>query len=198
MLRPLFDLFLFVISMRKKILRIHIFLIFIFCTSISHAAGQSTHHAYRVTSYNLGAIIDFHKQNSLFGNDNFNPLMITSTKSDILNNELHPSVSWVEPIAHTSSSKGLALSAQFEATSKLSLQGAFGVTRNLWTPDSNIEFENEASWEANLGIIYKLVSNFSYELHFGYMETGDLFSDQSSYSDVENIIMVSNRLTMSF
>ena len=123
--------------------------------------------------------------------------MIASTTSDILNNELTPSVSWVETVPHTSSSKGIALSAQFEATEKISLLGAFGITRNLWTPD-NVEYANESSWEANLGIIYKLVSNLSYELHFGYMDTGDLFSNHSSYSDVENIIMVSNQLTMSF
>jgi len=184
--------------MRINIVIIHIFFIFLFCTSISHAAEQSSHHAYRVTSYNLGAILDFHKKSSFFDSSNFNPLIITSTKSDILNNELHPSVSWVEAEPHTASSKGLAFSAQFEATDKLSLLGAFGITRNLWTPDSNIGYENESSWEANLGIIYKLVNNFSYELHLGYMDTGDLFSDQSSYSDVENIIMVSNRLTMSF
>lgn len=67
----------------------------------------------------------------------------------------------------------------------------------MWTPD-NVEYENESSWEANLGFIYKLVNNLSYEVHFGYMDTGDLFTDQSSYSDVENIIMVSNQLTMSF
>jgi len=184
--------------MRSNILRIHIFLILLFCASASHASDKNTHHAYRVTSYNLGAILDFHSKGSLFESGNFSPLMITSTKSDILNNELHPSVSWVETIPHTASSNGLAWSAQIEATSKISLQGAFGITRNLWTPDSNIDYEKESSWEANLGIIYKLVNNLSYELHLGYMDTGDIFSDQSSYSDVDNIIMVSNRLTMSF
>jgi hypothetical protein len=30
------------------------------------------------------------------------------------------------------------------------------------------------------------------------MDTGDLFSDKSTYADVESIIMISNRLTMSF
>jgi hypothetical protein len=161
------------------------------------AEAKSTHHAYRVTSYNLGAILDFHKKNSLFEIGNYNPLMITSTTSDILNSEYNPSVSWGETVPHTASSKGVALSAQFNATEKISLQGAFGIHRNLWTP-YNVDYENESSWEANLGFIYKLVNNLSYEIHFGYMNTGDLFTNQSSYSDVENIIMVSNQLTMSF
>jgi len=183
--------------MRYITLSLHIVLVSLSFTQCGYAAEKSTHHAYRVTSYNLGAILDFHKNNSLFQSGNYHPLMITSTTSDILNNELNPSVSWIEAVPHTASSKGIALSAQFEATDSISLQGAFGITRNLWTPD-NVEYENESSWEANLGFIYKLVNNLSYEVHFGYMDTGTLFTDQSSYSDVENIIMVSNRLTMSF
>jgi hypothetical protein len=167
------------------------------CAGQLQAGETDTHHAYRVTSYNLGAILDFHKKNSLFESGNFKPLMITSTASDVLNNELQPTVSWGETVPHTTSSKGIALSAEFEATENIMVKGAFGITRNLWAPES-IDYENESSWEANLGFVYKLVDNLSYELHFGYMDTGNLFTEQSSYSDVENIIMVSNRLTMSF
>ena len=182
--------------MKKNILGTHIFIICLLSATLCHATEGSTHHAYRVTSYNLGPILNF-QQKSLFETADYSPLMITSTTSDILNSKLQPSVSWVEAIPHTSSSRGIALSAQFEATKNISVQGAFGITRNLWTPD-NVDYENESSWEANLGFIYKLVDNLSYELHFGYMDTGNLFSEQSSYSDVENIIMVSNQLTMSF
>lgn len=188
---------IYVTTMRSTFILIHILMLGLFIAPQSFAKEQQTHHAYRVTSYNLGAILDFHKKNSLFEGGNFNPLMITSTTSDILNNEFNPTVSWVETVPHTASSKGIALSARIKATEKISLQGAFGITRNLWTPD-NVEYENESSWEANLGFIYKLVNNLSYEIHLGYMDTGDLFTDQASYTDVENIIMVSNRLTMSF
>lgn len=183
--------------MRQTLLLIHILFFTLAFAPFSVASDKATHHAYRVTSYNLGAILDFHKKNSMSQAGNFNPLLITSTTSDILNNEMSPTVSWVETVSHTSSSKGIALSAQFDATERISLQGAFGITRNLWTPD-NVDYKNESSWEANLGLIYKLVDNLSYEIHFGYMDTGDLFTDQASYTDVENIIMVSNRLTMSF
>jgi len=128
---------------------------------------------------------------------NFNPLLITSTKSDILNNELEGSVDWVETSPHTANSRGIALSAEFDATKKVSVLGAFGITRNLWAPDS-VDYENESSWEANLGVVYRLLDNLSFELHFGYMDTGDLFTDRSSYTGVENIIMISNKVTMSF
>jgi hypothetical protein len=185
------------ISMRSKNLVIFAIAFSFCCAGELQAGEKSTHHAYRVTSYNLGAILDFHKKNSAFESNNFKPLMITSSTADILNNELHPTVSWVETIPHTTSSKGIAVSAEYEASENFLVTGAFGMTRNLWAPES-IDYENEASWEANLGFVYKLVDNLSYELHFGYMDTGTLFTDQSSYSDVESIIMVSNRITMSF
>lgn len=165
--------------------------------TILHGEEISTHSAYKVTSYNLGAILDFQEEPNPFIRRDFRPLMITGNATDILNSEHKGSVSWVETDSHTANSSGIAVSAQFEASSKLSVQTAFGLTRNLWAPDS-VEYENESSWEANLGLIYRLVDNLSYELHFGYMDTGDLFTDRSSYTDIESIIMVSNRLTMSF
>lgn len=157
----------------------------------------STHSAYKVTSYNLGAIEGFQDNAGLNPSPDFKPLLITSTKADILNSEHQRNVSLSETAPGTSNIKNITLSAQFDATNNISIQGAFGLTRNLWTPDL-FDSLNGSSWEANLGVIYKLLNNLSYELHFGYMDTGDLLSDQSSYSDVENIIMISNRLTLSF
>ncbi len=162
------------------------------------SAGQamseetSGHSAYRVTAYTLGAFVD--KEG---GEKDFTPLMITGNAADILNSEYKGSVSWVEVEPHRATNRGFALAAKIEASEKISVKGAFGLSRNLWTPDS-IDYENTSSWEANLGVIYKLLNNLSYELHFGYMEPGKLFTDQSSYTDVESIIMISNRLTMSF
>jgi hypothetical protein len=169
----------------------------IYMQNSAFAEGNSTHSAYRVTSYNLGVISDSQDSETSRNSINFKPLLITSTTSDILNSEHQGKASWAETIPHPSSANGVALSATFDATQNISLQGAFGLTRNLWAPDALI-FEKESSWEANLGIIYKLVKNLSYELHFGYMDTGNLFTDRSSYTNVESIIMISNQLTMSF
>ncbi len=156
-----------------------------------------THHAYKVTSYNLGVFQGF--QNNGAGNvsRDFKPLLITNTTSDILNSEHQRTVSFGETAPRRSSISGIALSAQFDATNNIAIQGAFGLTRNLWTPElgSNV---SGSSWEADLGIVYKLLNNLSYELHFGYMDTGNLFTDRSSYTDVESIIMISNQLTLSF
>ena len=164
---------------------------------LSGYAEEVTTHVYKVTSYNLGALVDQgNLEKSRFSQD-YSPLLITGSAADIFNSEHKEMVSLGEETSTTSGINGIALSASFDATQKISLQGAFGLTRNLWAPDS-INYESESSWEANLGVIYKLLDNLSYELHFGYMDTGDIFTDRSSYTDVENIIMISNKLTMGF
>jgi len=169
----------------------------VFWCQVCVAQDFNSHSIYKVTSYNLGAILDLQDSpKSKFSRD-FSPLLITSSTSDILNSEHQATVSWVEPDPHTSNTRSIAVTAQFNATDRIALQGALGLTKNLWSPDS-LNYDSESSWEANLGVVYSLLNNLSYEIHFAYMDTGDLFTEKSSYSDVESIIMVSNRLTMSF
>ena len=157
---------------------------------------SSSHRAYKITSYILGDINDFQEAGTGDAAQDFTPLMITGSTVDILGSEHATTVSLGDTGARTSNIKSIALSAEFDATDKISLQGAVGMTRNLWSPD--ISGSMNGAWEANLGVVYKLLDNISYELHFGYMETGDLFNNRSSYSDVESIIMMNNRLTLSF
>lgn len=149
--------------------------------------------AYKVTTYNLGALMDF-QETADIRLQNFEPLLITSTKADILNHQ-----SLTEPSLRTTpdlgTSTGFAISAEYKPTDSFSLQGTFGMAKNNWDPSLD---EHESSWEANLGLVYKLLDNLNYEVHFGYMETGDVFKERSTYSDVESIIMVSNKLSMSF
>lgn len=167
-------------------------------TGLLYAGDTETHRAYKITSYNLGADFELRDGATIPPGKNYQPLLITSTKADILNNEYEGSASWNgETSVTTTQTNSVAVSAQYDATQKISLQGVFGITRNLWTPDI-ADYESESGWEANLGVIYKVLNNLSYEMHFGYMDTGKLFSERSSYTDVENIIMISNRLTMSF
>ena len=171
-------------------------LLLICWTSVLSAQDLSTHRAYKVTSYNLGALQNYESTGDAPVSPNSIPLLITGGATDILNSEHQKTVSLSGQSA-TSGLKGIALSGEFDATNNISIQGAFGVTRNLWSPDL-MDGINGSSWEANLGIVYKFLNNISYELHFGYMDTGKLFTNRSSYSDVENIIMISNQLTLSF
>lgn len=181
---------------KHRVLPIIIALQLICGTSLLSAQDLSTHRAYKVTSYNLGALQNYENTGDAPVSPNSIPLLITGGATDILNSEHQKTVS-LSGQSETSGLRGIALSGEFDATNNISIQGAFGVTRNLWSPDL-MDGINGSSWEANLGIIYKLLNNISYELHFGYMDTGKLFTNRGSYSDVENVIMISNQLTLSF
>jgi hypothetical protein len=160
------------------------------------AQDFGTHSAYKVTSYDLSSLLNNQDGTTSRYLVDFKPLLITNNVSDILSSEHFGKVSLGKE-APDNVTQGIALSATFDATRKVSVQGAFGIARNHWVSDA-LSSDSEASWEANLGVIYKFLDYLSYELHFGYMDTGSMFIDRSSYSNTESIIMVSNRLTMSF
>ena len=157
------------------------------------AAGPETHSVYKVTTYNLGALLG-DQGGSRLTMQNFEPLMITSTKADILNANPNKS-NLIKGTSSNNSAKGFAIAAEYSATQNIALQGVLGVTQNLQT---NTALDANASWEANLGLVYRFLDNLSYEVHFGYMDAGNLFKERSTYSDAESIIMISNKLTMSF
>ncbi len=147
--------------------------------------------AYKVTTYSLGSTVDFQADVSL---RNFEPLLITSSKADILNSQLLGD-GLLQTSADMESSSGFAISAEYHPDSRLALQGTFGVAQNAWNSELGLR---GSGWEASLGVVYKLLDNLNYELHFGYMEPGSLFKERNSYNDVESIIMVSNKISMSF
>lgn len=124
----------------------------------------------------------------------FKPLMITNSTSDIFG--VDPFTSSLLSPTSKSTPRGFAIAAEYLATPSLAFHGAIGVTKGNWETD--ISLNSESSWEANLGVVYRLFNSLAYEVHFGYMDTGDLFHNVSTYSDIESIIMVSNQLTLSF
>jgi len=124
----------------------------------------------------------------------FKPLMITSSTSDIFGVDPFTS-SLISPTSKTAP-RGFAIAAEYLATPDLAFHGAIGVTKGNW--DTDVSLKSESSWEANLGVVYRLFNSLAYEVHFGYMDTGDLFHNVSTYSDIDSIIMVSNQLTLSF
>ena len=163
---------------------------------VSYGADGEMNRAFKVTSYDLGAIDNFQGRGPL-ASRHFQPLLITSSIADILNSGEQRTAATGGGLTDISTISSLALTGRFDATSTLSLQGALGVTRNLWSPEL-LGTLNDATWEANLGVIYRFLNNLSYELHFAYMDTGRVFSDRNSYSNVESIIMISNKITLSF
>lgn len=156
----------------------------------AHGANIEGHMQYKIVSYSFGGDgSDSSNESYTFG-----PLLITGATSDILiDSTTLPEFGSADPKAATDF---FAVSADFNATPDLSLHGAFGITKNRW--NAALDPDYDTSWEANLGVIYRLFNNIRYEIHFGYMETGDLFKESNTYTDVESIIMISNKLTMSF
>jgi len=159
------------------------------------ALTPETHSAYRVTTYTLGNITDFDNAISVNPQD-YAPLMITGATSDIFSGEYR-----FNPLAKSGGNAGavdgFAIAARFEAGKSFAIQTVFGMAHNTWNND-RLKSENRSSWEANLGVIYSLLPNLNYELHLGYMDTGDLFKNRNEYSGVDSIIMISNKLTLSF
>lgn len=157
------------------------------------AEEPATHSLYKVTTYNLGAAVDF-QDFSTVNPVNYKPLLITSTKADILGVDRFQDINLI-PSDGKSGVQGFAIAAEYSPLAKIAVQGVVGITKNSWDPH-NAEYQS--SWEANLGVIYKMFGNLRYEMHFGYMDTGDVFKERNTYTDVESIIMISNQLTMSF
>jgi len=184
-----------------KIFTLSLFLVLVASPAMAVMPGgpsPATHSAYRVTTYGLGNITenitDFDSATAISRRD-YEPLMITGAAADVLSGQQR-----FNPLAQSGSNpeavEGFAIAARFEAGKSFSVKGVFGMAHNMWEDD--LKAENRSSWEANLGVIYSLFSNLNYELHLGYMDTGDLFKKRSEYSNVDSIIMISNKLTLSF
>ncbi len=159
--------------------------------SAAVAASAGEHIPYRVISYNFSS----DETDSQFSSLTYGPLMITGAAADVLTDASlqFDDFGSIDPKSITDT---FAVSANFSPTPALSLHGTFGITKNRWQAALNPDYES--GWETNLSIIYKLFNNINYEVHFGYMDTGDLFEEKDTYTGVESIIMINSKLTMSF
>ena len=165
-------------------------LLFTLGAACASAADLEGHIKYTIVRYSFNGT-----ENDILNESGKESLLITGTSLDILGDDMiNPDdygVADAKPVTDI-----IAVSTDFAATPDLSLQGTFGFSKNQ--EDFNLDLDYNHSWEANVGVIYKLFNNIRYEVHFGYMETGDLFKNTDAYSDVESIIMISNKLSMSF
>ncbi len=166
-------------------------LVIILAPFVASADEGDTHSVYRITSYYFGE----HKPFTEARDQNpYNGMMITGTQADILDDLNQDDIN-LTPSAKSSLTSGFSVSAKYSPTKNLALQGSIGVTRVNWEPGTK---DTHSSWEANLGIIYKIFNNISYSVHFGYMDTGDVYEEKHVLSDIESVIMISNQLTLSF
>ena len=92
--------------------------------------------------------------------------------------------------------QGIALKAAYAPTSAITFHSSIGLTNT--SNDERLDYADRLGWELDLGMAYKFLGNFAYEVHFGYMDTGQLFTESNRYTDIEDITIVTNKLTMSF
>ena len=182
--------------MKKFSSLIAVLILSVVATGLScFAADLNDHELYKIVTYSYNNINYSDEMGAAKRMDRFEPLMITRTKADLIIGQ--PNQMDFFPFSTGKKLvQSFAISADFHATSRLALHGVLGVTKRNMDTSPKLNFDS--SWEANIGVIYKLFNNFSYEMHFGFMDTGDLFKNSAAYKDVENIVMLSNQLSMSF
>ena len=160
--------------------------------SPSSAVDLNDHQLYKIVTYTFNSSS---QTPGLAKMTHFEPLMITSTKTDIFSGLPNQG----DQLPYTTGKQAVqsfALVADYQATPRLTFQGVIGITKNAM--DTSVKMNFDSSWEANIGVMYKLFNNFSYEMHFGFMDGGDLFKNSAAYNNVESIVMVSNQISMSF
>ncbi len=162
----------------------------------ARAENPEESQTYKITGYRFGYDAVSEAETGLhLETSRFKPLMITNAAADLFGSESLPGRL---PSATDKSlpAHGFAVAAEYLATPDLAFHGAIGVTSGNW--DTDAALTTESSWEANIGVVYRFFNSLSYQVHFGYMDTGDLLKQTDTYSDVESIIMISNQLTFSF
>lgn len=90
---------------------------------------------------------------------------------------------------------GIALIADYNASPRIKLRTAIGAANTDKTP---LGHDDHYGWEANLGLGYKILNNLTYEVHLGYMATGDFFKKGDEDVEVEDITIITQHLTLKF
>ena len=162
---------------------------------VSAQADALDNTEYKITGYTFDSdAVSESESGLLFETSRFRPLMITSTTTDVFGED--PFGSSFSSQTTGTSPHGWAVAAEYLPTPNLAFHGAIGVTSVAW--DSKANDDLQSSWEANIGVVYSFFNSLAYEVHFGYMDTGDLFQEVDTYSEIESILMISNQLTLSF
>lgn len=139
---------------------------------------------------------DAYSVNGGTGND-FEPLyVLTGAKTSLLNNDMG-SNNIYGVAARTAGVHGLVAAADFQATEDLGLHGALGWAK---AADEVQGVDSDYGWEVDLGASYKLLDNLTYNLHFGYLASGDFFKLGSTAPglDTNDITLLYNNLSMTF
>ncbi|MBU0945042.1 MAG: hypothetical protein KJ804_15185 [Proteobacteria bacterium] len=126
----------------------------------------------------------------------FEPLYIlTGAKVSLLNNDMGSDNEYGVAV-RTAGAHGFVGAADFQATEKIGLHGALGYAMAAAEMEG---FDNDYGWEVDLGASYKLLDNLTYNLHFGYLASGDFFKGNNDLGyDANDVTLLYNNLSMTF
>ncbi|MFA6282648.1 MAG: porin [Desulfurivibrionaceae bacterium] len=125
--------------------------------------------------------------------DMFEPLYIlTGRHTGMLNNDIFTS----NTDMNNAGVHAVVAAADYAVSNQLTLHGAIGWAQADETRIANQD--DEYGWEYNVGAAYKLLDNLTYEAHFGYLDTGDFFNENSPTDITENVYLMTHSLTMTF
>lgn len=131
-----------------------------------------------------------------FGLD-FQPLYIaTGPYSNVLTNQSGSyGAAMAAGVAVKTGAKAYVLSADYQVDPELALHGALGAA---YADKTTAGIDDEFGKELDLGLKYQIMSNLAYELHFGYLWTGDFFQLGDSAVKTDNVYQIDHSLTLSF
>ena len=123
----------------------------------------------------------------------FEPLYIlTGNRTNVLNGDRG-----ADPVGSAVRQSGVVAAvatADYKASEDLTLHGGFG-----WgmADDAPAGWDDDYGIELDFGVAYKLYQNLTYDLHLGYWMVGD-FGDMGGANEAEDVMLLSNHLTMKF
>lgn len=181
--------------MNRILLNIFIFLC-LFLGSTAHAGQQGLKPGeYKIFAYTLSnGDTDTYSQIKSAKSISFNTLYISPEVMNTVLNREGDSLSFFR--ANQENYQSLAFKASYAPTSDITFHSAISLTDTIET--NELDYKDRVGWEVDLGVAYSFFNNFAYEVHFGYMDTGELFKDSSTFTDVDDITIITNKLTMSF
>ncbi|MEW6326956.1 MAG: hypothetical protein AB1487_05100 [Thermodesulfobacteriota bacterium] len=138
----------------------------------------------------------------------FQPLYILyGPQSNVLNTTLsnpvtkagyNSTTAFAVPGATATGSQAYWLYADYQCSPELALHGALGqayADKVVATVNADDEFGTEL----DLGLKYQIMSNLAYELHLGYLWTGDFFKGTTSNNyTTDDVYQIDHSLTLSF
>jgi len=152
---------------------------------------------YKLIAYTLSnGSSDIHPESNSSKSFSFHSLYISpDAMSTVLNRE-ELLLGVPQENINKSNYQGFAIRAVYSPIPAITFHSSFGLRDTM--ENKAIDYTDRVGWEVDLGLAYKFLNNFAYEVHFGYMDTGELFRESNSLANVDNISIVTNKLTMSF